>query len=328
MTDLKDKSVLITGGTGSFGKAFVSRLLKEDEISKLVIFSRDELKQFEMAETIKSSKVRFFLGDVRDYQRLIQATDGIDIVVHAAAMKQIPAAEYNPMEAIKTNILGAENIVNAAIRNGVKRVLALSTDKAANPANLYGATKLCSDRLMVAGNTLAGRHVTRFACVRYGNVLGSRGSVIPFFLEKAKSGSIPITDERMTRFWLTIEQGVQFVLDSLERMHGGEIFVPKIPSFKVTDVARVVCPGVPTHLIGIRPGEKLHEVMITEDDSYNTVESEEYYAVLSPSLKALGIYDSKSTPVEEGFRFSSDNNKFWHTDETFLATLRNSGILE
>ena len=327
MTDLKDKSVLITGGTGSFGKAFVSRLLKEDEISKLVIFSRDELKQFEMAETVKSSKVRFFLGDVRDYQRLLQATDGIDVIVHAAAMKQIPAAEYNPMEAIKTNILGAENIVNAAIRNGVQRVLALSTDKAANPANLYGATKLCSDRLMVAGNTLAGRHVTRFACVRYGNVLGSRGSVIPFFLERAKSGSIPITDERMTRFWLTIEQGVQFVLDSLERMHGGEIFVPKIPSFKVTDVARVVCPGVPTHLIGIRPGEKLHEVMITEDDSYNTVESEEYYAVLSPTLKASGIYNSKSTPVEEGFRFSSDNNKFWHTDETFLATLRNSGIL-
>ena len=293
MNFLKNKSVLITGGTGSFGKAFVSRLLKEDEISKLVIFSRDELKQFEMAETIKSSKIRFFLDDVRDYQRLLQATDGIDVIVHAAAMKQIPAAEYNPMEAIKTNILGAENIVNAAIRNGVQRVLALSTDKAANPANLYGATKLCSDRLMVAGNTLAGKHLTRFACVRYGNVLGSRGSVIPFFLEKAKSGSIPITDERMTRFWLTIEQGVQFVLDSLERMHGGEIFVPKIPSFKVTDVARVVCPGVPTHVIGIRPGEKLHEVMITEDDSYNTVESEDYYAVLSPTLKASGIYDSK-----------------------------------
>lgn len=328
MNFLKNKSVLITGGTGSFGKAFVSRLLKEDQISKLVIFSRDELKQFEMAETIKSSKVRFFLGDVRDYQRLLQATDGIDVIVHAAAMKQIPAAEYNPMEAIKTNILGAENIVNAAIRSGVQRVLALSTDKAANPANLYGATKLCSDRLMVAGNTLAGKHLTRFACVRYGNVLGSRGSVIPFFLEKAKSGSIPITDERMTRFWLTIEQGVQFVLDSLERMHGGEIFVPKIPSFKVTDVARVVCPGVPTHVIGIRPGEKLHEVMITEDDSYNTVESEDYYAVLSPTLKASGIYDSKSTPVDEGFRFSSDNNKFWHTDETFLTTLKNSGILK
>ena len=328
MNFLKNKSVLITGGTGSFGKAFVSRLLKEDQISKLVIFSRDELKQFEMAETIKSSKVRFFLGDVRDYQRLLQATDGIDVIVHAAAMKQIPAAEYNPMEAIKTNILGAENIVNAAIRNGVQRVLALSTDKAANPANLYGATKLCSDRLMVAGNTLAGKHPTRFACVRYGNVLGSRGSVIPFFLEKAKSGSIPITDERMTRFWLTIEQGVQFVLDSLERMHGGEILVPKIPSFKVTDVARVVCPGVPTHVIGIRPGEKLHEVMITEDDSYNTVESENYYAVLSPTLKASGIYDSKSKPVDEGFRFSSDNNKFWHTDETFLTTLKNSGVLK
>ena len=328
MNFLKNKSVLITGGTGSFGKAFVSRLLKEDQISKLVIFSRDELKQFEMAETIKSSKVRFFLGDVRDYQRLLQATDGIDVIVHAAAMKQIPAAEYNPMEAIKTNILGAENIVSAAIRNGVQRVLALSTDKAANPANLYGATKLCSDRLMVAGNTLAGKHPTRFACVRYGNVLGSRGSVIPFFLEKAKSGSIPITDERMTRFWLTIEQGVQFVLDSVERMHGGEIFVPKIPSFKVTDVARVVCPGVPTHIIGIRPGEKLHEVMITEDDSYNTVESEDYYAVLSPTLKASGIYDSKSTSVDEGFRFSSDNNKFWHTDETFLTTLKNSGILK
>jgi len=328
MKFLKNKSVLITGGTGSFGKAFVSRLLKEDQISKLVIFSRDELKQFEMAETIKSSKVRFFLGDVRDYQRLLQATDGIDVIVHAAAMKQIPAAEYNPMEAIKTNILGAENIVNAAIRNGVQRVLALSTDKAANPANLYGATKLCSDRLMVAGNTLAGKHLTRFACVRYGNVLGSRGSVIPFFLEKAKSGSIPITDERMTRFWLTIEQGVQFVLDSVERMHGGEIFVPKIPSFKVTDVARVVCPGVPTHVIGIRPGEKLHEVMITEDDSYHTVESEDYYAVLSPTLKASGIYDPKSTPVAEGFRFSSENNKLWHTDETFLTTLRNSGILQ
>lgn len=327
MSFLKDKSVLITGGTGSFGKSFVNRVIADDEIKKLVIFSRDELKQFEMAENINSHKVRFFIGDVRDYQRLLQATDGIDVIVHAAAMKQIPAAEYNPMEAIKTNILGAENIVNAAIRNGVAKVLALSTDKAANPANLYGATKLCSDRLMVAGNTLAGKHITRFACVRYGNVLGSRGSVIPFFLEKAKSGSIPITDERMTRFWLTIEQGVQFVLDSIERMHGGEIFVPKIPSFKVTDVARVVCPGVPTHVIGIRPGEKLHEVMITEDDSYNTVENKDYYAVLSPTLKASGIYDSKSTPVKEGFRFSSDNNKFWHTDETFLTTLKNNGIL-
>jgi len=328
MNFLKNKSVLITGGTGSFGKAFVSRLLKEDQVSKLVIFSRDELKQFEMAETIKSSKVRFFLGDVRDYQRLLQATDGIEVIVHAAAMKQIPAAEYNPMEAIKTNILGAENIVNAAIRNGVQRVLALSTDKAANPANLYGATKLCSDRIMIAGNTLAGKHPTRFACVRYGNVLGSRGSVIPFFLEKAKSGSIPITDERMTRFWLTIEQGVQFVLDSLERMHGREIFVPKIPSFKVIDVARVVCPGVPTQVIGIRPGEKLHEVMITEDDSMNTVEGNDYYAILSPELKASGFYDSIANKVPEGFRFSSDNNQSWFTDESFREILLRNGILQ
>ena len=327
MSYLKGKSVLITGGTGSFGKAFVQRLLKDDEIKKLVVFSRDELKQFEMAEKISSPKLRYFLGDVRDYQRLIQATDGIDVIVHAAAMKQIPASEYNPMEAIKTNVIGAENIVNAAIANGIKKVVALSTDKAANPANLYGATKLCSDKLMVAGNILAGLRETRFACVRYGNVLGSRGSVIPFFLEKAKEGALPITDERMTRFWLTIEDGVQFVLDSLERMHGGEIFVPKIPSFKVTDVARVVCPGVPTKVIGIRSGEKLHEVMITEDDSHSTYEFEGYYAILSPTLLQSGVYDKVGKKVDEGFRFSSDNNKVWHTDESFLKVLKSHGIL-
>jgi len=327
MSYLKGKSVLITGGTGSFGKAFVSKVLKDDEISKLVVFSRDELKQFEMAEQINSPKLRYFLGDVRDYQRLLQATDGIDIIVHAAAMKQIPASEYNPMEAIKTNVIGAENIVNASIENGIQRVVALSTDKAANPANLYGATKLCSDKLMIAGNVLAGARDTRFSAVRYGNVLGSRGSVIPFFLDKAKTGSIPITDERMTRFWLTIQEGVKFVLDSLERMHGGEIFVPKIPSFKIIDVARIVCPGVPTEFIGIRPGEKLHEVMITEDDSHSTYEFEEYFAIISPALKSLGVYDSIGTKVEEGFRFSSDNNKIWHTDETFLKVLKESGIL-
>ncbi len=327
MSYLKGKSVLITGGTGSFGKAFVQRLLKDDEIKKLVVFSRDELKQFEMAEKISSPKLRYFLGDVRDYQRLIQATDGIDVIVHAAAMKQIPASEYNPMEAIKTNVIGAENIVNAAIANGIKKVVALSTDKAANPANLYGATKLCSDKLMVAGNILAGSRETRFACVRYGNVLGSRGSVIPFFLDKAKEGVLPITDERMTRFWLTIENGVQFVLDSLERMHGGEIFVPKIPSFKVTDVARVVCPGVPTKVIGIRSGEKLHEVMITEDDSHSTFEFEDYFAILSPALLQSGVYNKIGKKVEEGFRFSSDNNKVWHTDESFLKVLEDHGIL-
>jgi len=323
---LKNKSLLITGGTGSFGKAFVSRILKDGEISKLIIFSRDELKQFEMAESISSSKVKFVLGDVRDYQRLLQACDGVDVIVHAAAMKQIPAAEMNPIEAIKTNILGAENIVNAALTLGVNKVIALSTDKAANPANLYGATKLCSDRLIIAGNTLSDKKLTKFACVRYGNVLGSRGSVVPFFLEKSKSGFIPITDTRMTRFWLTIDQAVQFVLDSLDCMHGGEIFVPKIPSFKVTDVARVVCPGIPTRIIGIRPGEKLHEVMITEDDSHTTVEAETFYAVLSPNLKDSGVYDSATRPVAEGFRFASDKNNLWHTDETFLEALKISGI--
>jgi len=328
MSYLAGKTVLITGGTGSFGKAFVKRVLADDEIKKLVVFSRDELKQFEMAELINSPKLRYFLGDVRDYQRLLQATDGVDVIIHAAAMKQIPAAEYNPMEAIKTNIIGAENIVNAAIQNGISKVIALSTDKAANPANLYGATKLCSDKLMVAGNILAGSRGTKFACVRYGNVLGSRGSVIPFFLERAKEGSLPITDERMTRFWLTIEDGVQFVLDSLERMHGGEIFVPKIPSFKVTDVARVVCPNVPTRVIGIRPGEKLHEIMITEDDSNYTYEFSDHFAILSPSLLASGAYEGSGKKVPEGFNFSSDNNQVWHTDESFLKLLKEHGILK
>jgi UDP-N-acetylglucosamine 4,6-dehydratase len=327
MSYLAGKTVLITGGTGSFGKAFVKRVLADDEIRKLVVFSRDELKQFEMAEQISSPKLRYFLGDVRDYQRLLQATDGVDVIIHAAAMKQIPAAEYNPMEAIKTNVIGAENIVNVAIQNGISKVVALSTDKAANPANLYGATKLCSDKLMVAGNILAGSRGTKFACVRYGNVLGSRGSVIPFFLERAKEGSLPITDERMTRFWLTIEDGVQFVLDSLERMHGGEIFVPKIPSFKVTDVARVVCPDVPTRVIGIRPGEKLHEIMITEDDSNYTYEFDDHFAILSPSLLASGAYKNSGKKVSEGFNFSSDNNQVWHTDESFLKLLKEHGIL-
>jgi UDP-N-acetylglucosamine 4,6-dehydratase len=328
MSYLAGKTVLITGGTGSFGKAFVKRVLADDEIKKLVVFSRDELKQFEMAEQINSPKLRYFLGDVRDFQRLLQATDGVDVIVHAAAMKQIPAAEYNPMEAIKTNVIGAENIVNAAIQNGISKVVALSTDKAANPANLYGATKLCSDKLMVAGNILAGSHGTKFACVRYGNVLGSRGSVIPFFLQRATEGSLPITDERMTRFWLTIEDGVQFVLDSLERMHGGEIFVPKIPSFKVTDVARVVCPGIPTRVIGIRPGEKLHEIMITEDDSNYTYEFDDHFAILSPSLLATGAYKDLGKKVPEGFNFSSDNNEVWHTDESFLELLKEHGILK
>ena len=317
----------MTGGTGSFGKSCIRRILQDDEVNKVIVFSRDELKQFEMQSIFKSSKLRYFLGDVRDFQRLKQATDGVDVIIHAAAIKQIPAAEYNPMEAIKTNILGAENIVNVAIANGVEKVLALSTDKAANPANLYGATKLCSDKLMVAGNILAGKHPTRFAVVRYGNVLGSRGSVIPFFQEQQKLGALPITDIRMTRFWLTIEEGVQFVLDSLERMQGGEIFVPKIPSFKVIDVAKVVAPDTPTKIIGIRPGEKLHEVMITEDDSNFTVEFEKYYAILAPFLMESNFYSNNGSKVPFGFSFTSENNKYWHSVESFRAVLQTAGLL-
>ena len=286
----KEASILVTGATGSFGKSFIKRLLSDNQIKKIIAFSRDELKQFEMHNEMKNSKLQFLLGDVRDYQRLLEVTKGIDFVIHAAAMKQIPASELNPAEAIKTNIIGAENIVNASITCGVKKVIALSTDKAANPSNLYGATKLCSDKLMIAGNSAPGNTTTKLSVVRYGNVLGSRGSVIPFFKEQSKLGVIPITDPNMTRFWLTIEDGVEFVLKSFERMQGGEIFVPKIPSFKVTDVAKVVAPNVPTKIIGIRPGEKLHEVMITEDDSAFTREFEDYYAILAPFLLETDFY--------------------------------------
>jgi UDP-N-acetylglucosamine 4,6-dehydratase len=321
------KSVLVTGGTGSFGKALIKRLLDVKDIRKIIVFSRDELKQFEMQETHKSEKLRYFLGDVRDYSRLEQATFDVDIVVHAAAMKQIPAAEYNPMEAIKTNIFGAENVIRAAIYNGVSKVVALSTDKAANPANLYGATKLCSDKLFVAGNILSGKRDTKFSVVRYGNVLGSRGSVIPFFLEKAKTGVIPITDPRMTRFWLSLEQGVDFVINSLDRMQGGEIFVPKIPSFKVTDVAKVVAPNIKHETIGIRQGEKLHEVMITEDDSLNTLEFDDHY-VISTSPQSYKNRQGKSGKiVEEGFRFSSETNPDWFSDETFKTFLLEIGLI-
>ena len=321
------KSVLVTGGTGSFGKALIKRLLDVKDIRKVIVFSRDELKQFEMQETHKSEKLRYFLGDVRDYNRLEQATFDVDIVVHAAAMKQIPAAEYNPMEAIKTNIFGAENVIRAAIYNGVSRVVALSTDKAANPANLYGATKLCSDKLFVAGNILAGKRDTKFSVVRYGNVLGSRGSVIPFFLEKAKTGVIPITDPRMTRFWLSLEQGVDFVINSLDRMQGGEIFVPKIPSFKVTDVAKVVAPNVKHETIGIRQGEKLHEVMITEDDSLNTLEFDDHYVISTSPNSYKNKHGKSGKIVEEGFRFSSETNPDWFTEETFKNFLSEIGLI-
>ena len=324
---LTGKRVLVTGATGSFGKLFIDRLLNQTQVSSVVAFSRDELKQFEMQAEFLSSKLEFALGDVRDFSRVLQVTKDVDVVIHAAAMKQIPASEKNPMEAIKTNILGAENIVNASIANQVGKVVALSTDKAANPANLYGATKLCSDKLMIAGNYLSKCSNTSFAVVRYGNVLGSRGSVIPFFQKCAANGKIPITDNRMTRFWLTLNQGVSLVLNAIEGMHGGEIFVPKIPSFKVIDVARIVAPGIPTYEIGIRPGEKLHEVMITEDDSHFTRDFGDYYVILSPQLKDSGLYTKVSSSVREGFTYRSDTNEFWFDDESFITLLGENNIL-
>jgi UDP-N-acetylglucosamine 4,6-dehydratase len=327
LMDTEVKSVLVTGATGSFGKAFVRSLLAHYPNVEVTAFSRDELKQFEMQQEFNSPRVKFLLGDIRDFNRLSQAMQGVDYVVHAAAMKQIPAAELNPMEAIKTNILGAENVVNAALEAKVKKVIALSTDKAANPANLYGATKLCSDKLMIAGNYLRSERVTQFSVVRYGNVLGSRGSVIPFFKEKIKEGVIPITDERMTRFWLTLDQGVELVLNGFKVMQGGEVFVPKIPSMHVVDVARIIAPGIPTKIIGIRPGEKLHEIMITKDDAHYTREFESYYAILSPNLIQSGIYENIGRKVPEGFEYSSDSNEIWHTDVTFRETLESIGLL-
>jgi UDP-N-acetylglucosamine 4,6-dehydratase len=313
MFSLEGTSVLVTGGTGSFGKRFVQTALSRLKLKRLVIFSRDELKQFEMQQKFEGESLRYFIGDVRDRDRLRRALDGIDVVVHAAALKQVPAAEYNPFEAIKTNVIGAENIINECIDQGVKRVIALSTDKAANPINLYGATKLCSDKLFVAGNVYVGRNQTRFSVVRYGNVVGSRGSVIPFFLSKRKTGTLPITDPRMTRFWITLQQGVDFVIDSLARMHGGEIFVPKIPSMNIMDLAAVVAPECKTEVVGIRPGEKLHEVMVPEDDARNTVELEDRY-VIQPQFALFGDDPYGKLPrCPDNFRYASDTNGHWLT---------------
>lgn len=309
----KGKTVLITGGTGSFGKKFVRKILDYD-VRKVIVFSRDELKQYEMAQEVKDSRIRFFIGDVRDKERLYRAFDGVDYVVHAAAMKQVPACEYNPFEAVKTNIYGAQNIIEAAIDRGVKRVIALSTDKAAAPINLYGATKLASDKLFVAANSYVGEKDTRFAVVRYGNVVGSRGSVVPFFKKMALEGKkLPITDERMTRFWITLDQGVQFVMDSLERMKGGEIFVPKIPSMKVVDLARAIAPGADIEIIGIRPGEKLHETMITEDDARHTLEFDHYYVIAPEFPWCPQEYTAQGKNLPEGFKYTSDTNAEWLT---------------
>ncbi|AKP48488.1 UDP-N-acetylglucosamine 4,6-dehydratase (inverting) [Bacillus smithii] len=308
---LSGKSVLVTGGTGSFGKKFVEKVLKYD-VKKVIVFSRDELKQYEMAQEYKDPRIRFFIGDVRDKERLYRAFDGVDYVIHAAAMKQVPACEYNPFEAVKTNIYGAQNIIEAAIDRGVKRVVALSTDKAAAPINLYGATKLASDKLFVAANSYVGGKDTRFSVVRYGNVVGSRGSVVPFFKKMADKGKkLPITDERMTRFWITLDQGVQFVIDSLFRMKGGEIFVPKIPSMKVVDLARAIAPAAEFEIIGIRPGEKLHETMITEDDARHTVEFDDYYVITPEFPWCPQEYLKRGRSLPEGFKYTSDTNAEW-----------------
>ena len=322
MNSLRGKSVLITGGTGSFGQRFVATALEKLQLKRLVVFSRDELKQFEMQQMFDAPNLRYFLGDVRDPARLHRAFEGIDVVVHAAALKQVPAAEYNPFEAVKTNILGAENIVNAAIDHGVKRVIALSTDKAANPINVYGATKLCSDKLFVAGNVYAGARDTRFAVVRYGNVVGSRGSVIPFFLGRRATGTLPITDPRMTRFWITLQQGVDFVIDCLGRMLGGELFVPKIPSMNIMDLAAALAPDCKHEIVGIRPGEKLHEVMVPEDDARNSVELEDRYVIL-PQFEYTWIDAYKSAKrCPEGFRYSSDTNDRWLTRDQLVDMIK------
>jgi UDP-N-acetylglucosamine 4,6-dehydratase len=311
-----NKTTLVTGGTGSFGKQFVGTLLARYKPKRLIVYSRDELKQFEMEQAFHQECMRYFIGDVRDRDRLIQAMNGVDYVIHAAALKQVPAAEYNPMECIKTNIYGAENVIQAALANNVEKVIALSTDKAASPINLYGATKLASDKLFVAANNIAGGHRTRFAAVRYGNVVGSRGSVVPFFRKCIADGCecLPVTDARMTRFWITLQQGVEFVLRNFERMHGGEIFVPKIPSVNVVDLAKAMAPKLAHKIIGIRPGEKLHETMCPADDSHLTLEFADHF-VIKPTIQFSGYVDfavnslsETGQPVESGFEFSSGKN--------------------
>jgi UDP-N-acetylglucosamine 4,6-dehydratase len=319
-----DKSILITGGTGSFGRQYCRTILRRYKPRRLIVFSRDELKQYEMQQVFDAPCMRFFIGDVRDLERLQQAMRGVDYVIHAAALKQVPAAEYNPTECIKTNVHGAENVIRAALDNDVHKVMALSTDKAANPINLYGATKLASDKLFVAANNMAGGHATQFSVVRYGNVVGSRGSVVPLFRRLIDQGAdaLPITDERMTRFWITLQQGVDFVLKSFKRMQGGEIFVPKIPSIRITDLAAAMAPGMPTRTIGIRPGEKLHEVMCPADDAHLTLAFADHY-VIQPTITFFHrehAYHSndlgeRGSPVAQGFSYNSGDNDHFLTIE-------------
>ena len=327
--DLNGKSILITGGTGSFGRKFVESILKRfPDVHRVVVFSRDELKQFEMAQVFSPQRypaMRYFIGDVRDAERFKRACEGVDIIVHAAAMKQVPAAEYNPMECIKTNVFGAENVINGALDQGVKQVVALSTDKAAAPINLYGATKLCSDKLFVAANNMKGHRDITFSVVRYGNVIGSRGSVVPFFLKKRKDGVLPVTHPDMTRFNISLEEGVNMVLHALEHAWGGEIFIPKIPSYRLTDLAQAIAPECEIEIVGIRPGEKLHEEMITETDALNTVELKDYYVILPFTHKwtaeeYMRAFNGRRVPM--GFNYTSGNNDLWLNAEQLREEIR------
>lgn len=329
---LNGKIVLITGGTGSFGKKFTEIIAKRYQPKKIIIFSRDELKQYEMAQEFPQSAfpfIRFFIGDVRDEERLYRAFHGVDYIIHAAAMKHVPASEYNPTEAIKTNVYGAQNIISAATRRGVKKVVALSTDKAVNPANLYGATKLCSDKLFIAANALTALDSCHFSVVRYGNVMGSRGSVIPFFLKKKDEGVLPITDPRMTRFWISLEQGIDLVLKALDTMHGGEIFVPKIPSMNIMDLAQAIAPECKTEIVGIRPGEKLHEAMIPSEDSRHTIDMGKEYVILpDKSLLEHPWRSNAGKPVQEGFEYNSRDNTDWISVEQMRSILREQGYIK
>ncbi|EAH7188011.1 UDP-N-acetylglucosamine 4,6-dehydratase (inverting) [Campylobacter lari] len=329
------KSILITGGTGSFGKTYTKTLLQKYKPKKIIIYSRDELKQFEMAREFNDNCMRYFIGDIRDKERLNIAMKDVDFVIHAAAMKHVPIAEYNPMECIKTNIHGAQNVIDACLENNVEKCIALSTDKACNPINLYGATKLASDKLFVAANNIAGNSHTKFSVTRYGNVVGSRGSVIPFFKKLINEGAkeLPITDERMTRFWISLEDGVNFVLNNFTYMHGGEIFVPKIPSMKIVDLAKTMAPNLAHKIIGIRAGEKLHEIMISSDDSHLTYEFEDYYAI-SPSIKftnmeidfSINAKGQKGKKVSNDFSYSSDNNPSWISQEELLNIINHTEL--
>lgn len=327
MYTFDDKNILVTGGTGSFGKAMIAKMLLNKKINQINVYSRDELKQYELQNNFQDSRVNFILGDIRDYERLKQATQNVHVIIHAAAMKQIVAAERNPTEAIRTNVFGAENVIRAAHSAGVERVIALSTDKAASPINLYGATKLCSDKLFVNANLQESNSQTKFSVVRYGNVVGSRGSVIPLFLQQLKKPYFTITHPDMTRFWITLSKGVDFVQDCFKHMQGGELFVPKIPSFKVVDVAKVIDSKKEFKFIGIRSGEKMHETMITEDDSFNTYDYENYYVIAQQEIIDMRNEFIHGDKVQNGFHYSSNVNSDWYSAETFKSMLINEKIL-